>query len=111
VCGVCFVRSSTCARNECLLSVQALASRGPLICPHWHIPFDLGYVSDSLERTQSIGYASFAPYVCIDDTLKLQHAQHDVHPHPHSPDGRVAHTLSLFLDLQEWVCGVWFCWF
>jgi hypothetical protein len=42
--GVCFVCFCTSARNGFLL---ALASQGPLICPHRHLSPALGYVFNS----------------------------------------------------------------
>jgi len=109
MCGVCFFCSRSFACNGRFLF--SLALQGPLNCPHRNLSPALGYIFDSREHTQSVGDASFALCVCIDDIRKGQHAQHGTHSDLHRCSGRIARTSSQVFAPQECVCAVCFAWF
>ena len=46
-----------CSQRTLFVCSSALALQRPLICPHRHLPFALGYVFNSQEHIQTVGYA------------------------------------------------------
>jgi len=66
VCGgsVLSVMAPVLAMDAFCLFASALASRGPLIWPHRHLPFALGHVFDSQEHTHKASVMRHSSCVC-----------------------------------------------
>ena len=94
-----------CAQRTLFVCSSALASQGPHLGPHWHLPFASGCVFDSLEHTKS-SVMRHSSCVCIDGILNLQHAEHGARSCLHTHDGRVARTSPHVFNPQQCVCGL-----